>query len=74
MIDVLHLLEKLQITKNIDEWDKLREIRNVITHEYPFDIEERIENIILTINGYNILLTLFENIKGYVKEKSSKTL
>ncbi len=69
MIDVLHLLEKLQIIKNIDEWDKLREIRNVITHEYPFDIEERIENITLTINGYNILLTLFENIKEYVNEK-----
>lgn len=69
MIDVLHLLEKLNIINSVEEWDKLREIRNVITHEYPFDIEERIDNIELSLEGYNILLSLFNNIKTYIKTK-----
>lgn len=69
MIDVLHLLEKLDIISSIDEWDKLREIRNILTHEYPFDIEERIGNIELSLESFNILLSLFNNIKTYIKNK-----
>ena len=69
MIDILHLLEKLEIINSIEEWDKLREIRNVLTHEYPFEIEERIENIELSLEGYNILQSLFNNIKIYSREK-----
>ncbi len=70
MIDVLHLLEKLNIISSIEEWDKLREIRNVITHEYPFDIDERIENIELSLEGYKMLAGLFNAIEVYVKRKS----
>jgi len=69
MIDVLHLLEKLDIINSVEQWDKLREIRNIITHEYPFDIEERIENIELSMEGYEMLLNLFNNIKMYIKNK-----
>ncbi len=69
MIDVLHLLEKLDIINSIEEWDKLREIRNVIIHEYPFEMEERIENIELALEGYNMLLSLFNGITSYIKRK-----
>ena len=45
MIDVLNLLEKLEIIENATDWDNLREIRNILAHEYPLDIDERVENI-----------------------------
>ena len=46
MIDILNLLEKLNIIDK-DDWEHLREIRNTLAHEYPFDTQERIENITL---------------------------
>ena len=45
MIDVLHTLEKLDILDDANKWDELREIRNSIAHEYPFDTNERVDNI-----------------------------
>lgn len=65
MIDILNILERLNIIDKTDKWDKLREIRNIITHEYPSDIEERTENIYLALEGYEMLVTIFNNIKSY---------
>jgi len=64
MKDVLNLLEKLRIIDSSDSWEKLREIRNALTHEYPFDIEERIENIKLALGGYDTLRTIYHNLKN----------
>lgn len=69
MIDVLNNLEKLNIINSSDEWDRLREIRNTITHEYPFCIDDRIENIYLALDGYLMLKNIFNNIKDYFHNK-----
>jgi len=69
MIDILNLLEKLEIIESVQEWDKLREIRNIIAHEYPSDIEERLENIALALRGYEHLKSLFANISQYARLK-----
>lgn len=69
MIDVLNYLEKLNIIEKTDEWDRLREIRNNVTHEYPSDIDERIENIKLTLEGYSTLKKIYNNIKAYCTVK-----
>ena len=69
MIDVLNNLEKLNIIEKTDEWDRLREIRNNVTHEYPSDIEERVENIKLTLEGYSSLKKIYNNIKAYCTVK-----
>ena len=63
MIDVLNILEKLNILKR-DEWERLREIRNSIAHEYPYNIQERIENIIMALDGYKSLKQIYKNIKA----------
>lgn len=34
-IDKLNKLEKLEIIKSSDEWKKMRNIRNILSHEYP---------------------------------------
>jgi len=66
MIDVLHKLETLNIIENIEQWDKLREIRNILAHEYPFDIEERVENIALAMDGFIILEKIYMSLKEKV--------
>jgi hypothetical protein len=66
MIDVLHKLELLDIIENIEQWDKLREIRNILAHEYPFDIEERVENIALAMNGFISLQKIYLSLKKKV--------
>lgn len=69
MIDMLHLLEKLKIIDNSEQWDVLREVRNVIAHEYPADIEERIDNIKLALSGFDSLRRIYENLQVYVNAK-----
>lgn len=66
MIDVLHKLESLNVIDSIDQWDRLREIRNILAHEYPFDIEERIENIGLALDGFVALEKIYVSLKEKV--------
>jgi hypothetical protein len=54
-IDVLNRLEKLRIVDSAQNWIELRKIRNDIAHEYPSNLNERIE-------GINIL---FENLPAF---------
>jgi len=63
MIDVLNILEKLNIINSTIEWDRLREIRNILSHEYPLNSKERIENIELALEGYLLLKDIYKNIK-----------
>jgi len=67
MIDVLNLLEKHEILQNIEQWERLREIRNILAHEYPFDIEERIENIYLALEGFDELQHIYSHLKTYTE-------
>ena len=63
MIDVLNKLEKLKIIDSTLKWDRLREIRNILSHEYPLNTTERIENIELALDGYLLLKDIYDNIK-----------
>ena len=69
MIDILHLLEKLEIIDSTEAWDRLREICNVIAHEYPSDVSERLENLALALRGYVQLKGLYANVKRYAESK-----
>ena len=63
--DILTILEKLNI---LDEytWDELRDIRNSIAHEYPFDIEERVQNLKNALKGFEKLKQIYKNTKAIV--------
>ncbi|RUM74991.1 MAG: hypothetical protein DSZ12_04515 [Sulfurovum sp.] len=67
MIDVLHKLEALEILDTTESWDRLREVRNILAHEYPFDVEERIENIDLAMEGFVILQKIYVRLKSKVQ-------
>ncbi|WP_187647930.1 hypothetical protein [Nitrosophilus labii] len=70
MKDVLNKMEKLGIIKDATTWDRLREIRNDISHEYPLDYEERLENLKKAMWGYANLKSIFNDIKIYLKRES----
>ena len=63
MRDVLNRLEKLRLIESAREWDTLREIRNAIAHEYPLDVDERIENITIALEGYRALKRMYARLK-----------
>ena len=69
MIDVLNRLEKLEIIDNSNAWDRLREVRNILAHEYPLDIDERVENIQLALDGYRELKKIYLKLRDrFLKE------
>jgi hypothetical protein len=70
MLDILNILEKLEIIESVEIWDRLREIRNVIAHEYPMEMEERLENIVLALDGYAQLKRLYTRIRSYAESRS----
>lgn len=67
MIDVLNILEKQNIVER-NEWDNLREIRNLLAHEYPFSIDERVENINIALNSFIKLKNIYKKLKNETKQ------
>lgn len=66
MIDVLNILEKLEII-NKKEWDSLRDIRNLLAHEYPFCVSERVENINIVLESYEVLKNIYGKLQNATK-------
>ncbi len=62
-IDCLNILEKYSIIESTKSFEKLRDIRNAITHEYSDSIEEQVNTLNNVYASYNTLLIIFENIK-----------
>ena len=44
-IDILNLMEKFGIIDSQEQWLSLRETRNLIIHEYPFNKDDLIEGL-----------------------------
>ncbi len=66
MIDILNMLERLHILNDITQWEQLRELRNILAHEYPFEIVERVENIGLALEGFEALKSIYLALKASV--------
>ena len=65
-IDILNRLEKLSIIDSADKWLSLREIRNIVTHEYPDNDEEIADGLNQLFREANYLSTTFDNLKEYI--------
>ncbi len=65
-IDMLNILEKHEIIESIQEWDKLRELRNMLTHEYDQDTSRQIEIINEVCRSLSFLKDTFAAIKNIV--------
>jgi len=69
LIDVLSRLEKLKIIESQAEWLQLRELRNIVTHEYPFNTEEIIEGLNTLIVKSQSLSEIWLKMENYLQIK-----
>lgn len=67
-IDILNRLEELELIDKI-QWQKLREIRNEIAHEYSFNTDEIIDGIYDVYNSSDELIDIYQQIKAFYKNK-----
>lgn len=70
-IDLLNKLESLNIIDDSEDWFLLREIRNMISHEYPFKKEEIVEGLNLLSANYELLLKIWTKIENFILERFS---
>lgn len=67
-IDVLNRAEKLNIIDDAQEWLMLRELRNILTHEYSEDEEEIVNGINKLFEISKRLCEIYEKIREYIKK------
>ncbi len=68
-IDVLNRLEKLKILTDTDQWLELRETRNLVTHEYPYHLDEFVDGLNALYNQSLKLSEIWLGIKTFVEKR-----
>lgn len=68
MIDKINSLERLGVIANSQDWQKMREVRNHISHEYPNEPALTAKYLNQTYELAFILLKILENIKQKFSE------
>ena len=63
MLDILHRLEQLRILESVEVWDRLREVRNTLTHDYPEEGDVRLETLALALRGYEEIKAIVARIE-----------
>lgn len=71
IIDMLNKLQKLLIVDDIHTWKILRDIRNLIAHEYPDSYELLSETLNQAIKFYPYLILILNKIKKRIKENDA---
>ncbi len=69
-IDMLDRLEKLRIIDSAENWIKLRKLRNRLTHEYPDELEEILEDIKEALKYVEQFKNVFQRITEYLKKRN----
>ena len=68
-IDILYKLEKLNLLNNAKDWIVLRQIRNTVSHEYPFFKEVQIEELNLLPEEVVRLTVIWLKLKEYTHNR-----
>lgn len=68
-IDILYKLEKLNLLSNAKDWMILRQIRNTVSHEYPFIKEVQIEELNLLPEEVVKLSIIWLKLKEYTLKR-----
>ncbi len=66
MLDKLHRLEKLTFLGSVDEWNKLRAIRNHFAHDYPEDDALKAAYLNEAVEVVSIFKTLLARVEPVV--------
>jgi hypothetical protein len=66
-IDILNRMEKLFLLDRAQDWIELRQTRNVLAHEYPFDAELQVEELNLLTDDVERLASIWIRLKDYAQ-------
>jgi hypothetical protein len=64
-IDILNKMEKLNLIDDAKDWISLRQVRNTVSHEYPFFKEVQIEELNLLPDEVLKLTAIWTKLKEY---------
>lgn len=67
-LDIINKIDKRKIITSFDNWKKLREIRNLFSHDYPDSEEQRAEALNIAYDHCLQLVDTLDNVKGYVEQ------
>ncbi len=68
-IDRLHRMEKLSLIESADQWLRIREVRNLVSHEYPDNEEERAQGLNELQELAGSLYSTQDRIMGILRER-----
>ena len=68
-IDILNRLEKLEILEDLQQWLILRETRNQVAHEYPFNREDIVDGLNELEKQTGILSGIWTELKAYCNHR-----
>lgn len=68
-LDVLDRLEKLELIESAEAWVQLRNLRDVLTHEYPDNRQELLEGIKLSVQSFTEVSIAYQRLNDYLAEK-----
>lgn len=71
-IDKLALLEKIGVIDSSEDWLKLRETRNAVVHEYPFNLEEIVEGLNLLHKDVVEISSIWNKVRLYCQQRLEK--
>lgn len=66
VIDRLHKLEKLALIDDTKEWVHMRNIRNMIAHEYPDDPDIMLKNLNQIIKEAVVLVKFWKTLRSKI--------
>jgi len=69
MLDVLDRMEKLLLLNSAETWLEYRNLRNILTHEYPDNRNEILSGIHEALSVYGKLKLIYQNIFTYMQHK-----
>jgi hypothetical protein len=69
-IDILNTLEKLSIIEGAEQWLGLREIRNLVTHEYSGNEQEMVDALNELYQQAQVLISTLDNLSVYIKRRN----
>ena len=62
-------MEKLLLIDRAQDWIELCQTRNVLAHEYPFDVELQVEELNLLTDDVERLSSIWIRLKEYAQKR-----
>ncbi len=73
-IDIFNRLDELEIISDYEKWDKLRKIRNEISHEYDATEEEIAQKLNKIFDLKDDLINYYDNIRVFYGDRFDKAI